>query len=237
MPDCYGQDRCTTRVNEAVVSTPIYTFPNRSGSQIIALGSLDQMGLVELRPRASNFTSLAPIYVSARAPFVGYLDGPIDVYPVWKFDTASYGVPETLPLLDLIAFEKVPHVAPSRAVMSISTTSTLNVSGNSTNVMVYKVTGRQRVRVIGWNQTAARNATMNVYALGVSGGTGTVVLPTLDTHATTARSSVTEFSTQAQWAAGATVPPPGFGMIDYIAVQIVSGTAADVWAVDIEAWD
>lgn len=232
------QERFTQLVDETVVTSPIVTIPNRNGSNLIALGALDQMGIVELRPRVSNFSTNFKILVSARAPFVGHLDGPIDVYQYWKYDVANYPI-ATRPLLDIVSFEQIPPIAPTRAAINYAVTTVLDGSGNGAANLVFKVSGRRFIRVVRKNQTSTRipDASSTVYALGVSGGTGTAALISLDTHASTSSAAKCEFSSNAQWNSAATLPPPGFGTIDYIAVQIVAGTAGETWAIDVQAWD
>lgn len=227
-----GQERFTQDVDESVaVSTVLVTIPNRNGSNMIALGSADEMGAILLKPRVSNFTSNVNLYVSAGAPFIGHIDGPIDVYKIYKMSVLG----PTNPILDVISFEEIPPVAPKRAVMTKTATFTLDGSGNNSTQALWKVTGRKRVRVT-MSSPANNTFTGSISAQGAL-VTGERVQLDLKSIAGVS-ASYADFSENALYLTGATLPPPGTRTIDYIAIgSFSSGTAGDTINVTLQAWD
>jgi hypothetical protein len=232
-------ERYVIQVDESVFTTPVATFDNPNGTNLVALGSSDTMGVVKLvprRPQSYGGGTISPILVSARAPFIGHLDGTIDVFPLVPIDSTTYGTVTALrPILDIISFETQPTQAPVRAMQATAYRTTLNGSGNSTDSMYIKVTGRSRVRCT-FRSLAGHSASAVITALAV-GGTSTGYQKTLDSYAVTAASGAVEFSISALNGTGATLPPPGFGTIDYINFSFTSGTAADPINIDVQAWD
>ncbi len=225
-------ERFTQEVNEgAAITTALVTIPNRNGSNMVALASADEMGIVQLKPRVSNFTSNVNLYVSAGSPFIGHIEGPIDVFPL--FTNTVTVAPR--PILDIISFETQPPQAPFRAVMLKTVAATLDVSGVWLTGISWKVTGRKRVRVT-MRSSGAHTFTSAIIATAFDPTGGTV---TLDTKSISAVSQAyADFSTTALYNTGATLPPPGVHTIDYINVNaITAGTNADVVYITLEAWD
>jgi len=239
---CEGEDEMTCRIpqerftmlaSETSVTVPLFTIPNRNGSAMIAVGSADTVGAYRLQPRSSNFSSNVPLFVSAEAPFIGNIDGPIDVYSivVSSFTPTFSGNP----IVDLISFESLPPSAPKRAVMVLDGTQTLDGSGAAPGTMVANVRGRKRVRMscaspAGHNFTAA----MSAYAVG---GQATTYLVLMDTSSQTgAAGYYIEFSLPALHS-GSPHTPPGISVIDYVTFLVSAGTAADPILYSIQAWD
>jgi hypothetical protein len=243
--DCEGmgcripQERFTVKVDEAAaITVPIVTFFNRNGSEMIALGSADTMGSVRLQPRTSNFTSNVSLYVSARSPFVGHIDGPIDIFPVYSNPIAT---PTGTPILDIVSFESEPTNPPERAVCVYNDILTLDGGGNA-SANSYKVAGRARIRVSA-SSRAGHNFDITVAANATGGGlspTGAVTpafSARCDTYTDTGASSYNvEFSTPGLHT-GSPHTIPGVSVIDYISIAFANGTATDPVSFTIQAWD
>ncbi len=214
-----------------MTTTPLLTIPNRNGCALIALGSADTVGVVRLKPRNASFPTGIPIYVSARSPFIGYIDGPIDVFSVVSGNTSFSAT------LDLIVYEGIPPLVPLRAVQNYSAPLTLDGSGAGSSGNV-KVTGRKRIRISASSQIAATFTGLYT-ALGYFGGgtvaTGLMQPVTLDSATTAAAAaSFAEFSTPGRHVVTVV---PGVSVIDYVNITISSGTAGDDMTVGVQAWD
>ncbi len=234
--DCrIPQERFTQVVDETIaITVPIVTIPNRNGCAMVALGSADTMGIVRLQPRTQQFTANVPIFVSARAPFIGNIDGPIDVFPVNGVPSGSVSNPTDLPILDIISFEREPNSKPDRAVFNYNDVLTLNGSGAGSSHN-YRVTGRQRVRVQVIS-LAGHAYTPVISASGIGGVSPFAFFP-LDAYTGTSTTShAVEFSLPGLHT-GAPHTVPGVSVIDYVSVAIVSGTAADPVTINVQAWD
>ena len=197
---------------------PKATFFNRTGARMIALGSADTVGAVVVTPQQANGTANSPILVTAGSPYVGFLQGPLNITAVNGYESLSAGsAPGYNPILDILLYEEEPVVKPERGAFFAE------VIGSVPTAITFPVRGRKRISVLA--QCAGitsifANRTLNnsiVTVDSIAGGAGVI------THA--------EWNGSSQYTATAKVP--GFGTYDTITVLFASSPGN----VNIEAWD
>lgn len=197
------------------------TIPNRDGCGAIALGNADTAGAVIVTPRMAQASSVRPFILSAGAPFIGELVGPLDVTPITgtEYLTAALALDPIGSVLDIVAYPTAPSVFPGRAVMQIDGGTT--GLGNQKYV---RVRGRKRVIA---NITTVAAASTQIIAYVVSGNG----LFEIDRATVAAATSLTWQPTESVRGNGTTLG--GFTVIDYIGLQ-TTGTADRSM---VAAWD
>jgi hypothetical protein len=157
---------------------------NRNGCEMIALGSQDTSGGVIIVPAMNNGTGLKQIVVTPEAPFIGWIEGPFQVLPIYT------GVPVItaglLPVLDLLVYEtQPPWFSNKRAPVYWSNLYTTLASAFS---FVLPTRGRRLIEVsvteAGYPSTDTWTLTATHYGVAFQGQSGVVASgATLDTRA------------------------------------------------------
>lgn len=193
------------------------TIPNRQGTSCLALGSLDTAGAVIVTPQQSQSTSIKPFIVSARAPFVGWLEGPLNITPVGGVEPLSSAQYAQLDVMDIMSFPHEPNSKPARAAYFYD-------GAPVGSTFYFRVRGRKRIIVT--VQTTG-TAIISIEAQRLVDGS----LFTIDSKSTAAGTSLTWQPNPLIQGDGTT--DPSFDVIDYMNVQ-TGGTFSHV---GVEAWD
>lgn len=199
------------RITQAWVSGSTSVLANENGFDCVSLGSRDTSGGVIITPRMPqrwSSTAIKPIIVTPDGPYLGRLEGPLDVTPFrgGPLSASSYADPE---LLDLVGWEKQPSFRPTRGTYRAAVVPTAST-------MYFPIKGRRSLFV----KLVATGATNFFAGLYIIDSTGT--LRVLDSKSTAGGA---EFAWRPSIAApgdgnaAAATFRGGFDMGDYLGIQ------------------
>lgn len=240
---CKAAQQRITQVWQETNANPGVQVANPNGASYIALGSLDTVGAVQIscnRPQASGFSNFV---VAAGAPFVGYIEGPFLVLPIY-YNAFSASQPL---VLDMLIFEDLPPVpVGARAPLLLSVTATGASFATGFGGLSANVRGRTRVTAAIRNVSATGTGDdfdVNGYQLAAPAvplsGTTT---PATATNAQVQSGSYTNVLTTQVHQFFPTISPPsgdypGVDSLDYVEIGDVTAAQLGQYSLIIQAWD
>jgi hypothetical protein len=215
-------------------TNPGFDVANRNGCEFIGLGSQDTVGGVLIIPTINNNSGLKAFLVTREAPFIGLIEGPFQVKPIYiGFVPIAL---TTAPVLDLLVYERMPPCfSAQRADFQYGTT--LSTTGN--NTLTFNVRGRAGVEALIVDSAYPSADTWTITAQlfgqatpGTPGGTG--FGDTFDTrvYATPAAAVRVCFNDQTGLSAA-----PGSPRFDRLVIANGGTVGATTAKVFVRAWD
>jgi hypothetical protein len=213
-----------------------FVVSNRTGAEFIALGSQDTVGGVLIVPSINNSTGLKAFIVTPEAPFVGFIDGPFQVLPLYTLGVIPSYAFATAPVLDLLVYERQPPFFPSQRSPLYFSKSIAAATADTINL---NVRGRRQVIVTISAESYPAAGTWVVSALvggssspGTPGATGLIVAYDEETYATPGAIVRASFNNTL----GLDGNNPGSPMLDRLSIALDDQNADGVEVV-VQAWD